>query len=185
MLFSAYQELLLVLVSGGRTSSALRRFELTLLTELGYGITFDAEFAKTDRIIPDRYYHYVPDEGFHSSTEVVSGASYKGEYLLAIAAGDLDSAEVDSCAKKVIRASLAALLGEKPLILTNAPLNFSTCPSCEIQIMGFEEKFKAISDHLLFHFCMILLDIGWIVIFQSYYYYFFKLQISTAFKILL
>lgn len=114
-LFSAYQELILVLVSGVFNASALRKFELTLLTELGYGITFDIAYATTDRIEPDRYYRYVPQEGFHLLTTDIPGGAYKGEYLLAIATGDLDRKEAAACAKKIVRASFAVLLGQKPL----------------------------------------------------------------------
>lgn len=114
-LFSAYQQLLLVLVADSFNVSALRKFELTLLTELGYGITFDVEYATTNRIESDRYYRYVPDEGFHLLTADIPDGSYKGEYLLAIAAGDLDDKGAAACAKKIVRASLAVLLGQKPL----------------------------------------------------------------------
>ena len=48
---------------------------------------------------------------------------------------------------------------EKPLKLINASLNFCIFPLSKIQITGSEETFKAISDHLLFHFCIISLDI--------------------------
>ena len=44
-----------------------------------------------------------------------SQSMYKGEHLLAIAKGEFVEAEVESTAKKIIRISIARLLGNKPL----------------------------------------------------------------------
>ncbi len=119
-LFSAYQELLLVLVSGNPATALLRRFELLLLSELGYGITFDADAGTGMQIESDCFYRYVPDEGFHQLKDTMNRdtndqGSFKGEHLLAIAGGELDSPDVDASAKKIIRSSLTVLLGHKPL----------------------------------------------------------------------
>ena len=115
VLFHAYQELLLSLVSSSVSSRALRSFELTLLSQLGYGITFEFDAMSGEPVKPDCYYRYVPDEGFHQLAHDPENASYKGEHLLAIFNGDLSLPEVDVCAKKIVRASFAMLLGNKPL----------------------------------------------------------------------
>lgn len=113
--FDAYQQLLLALVSAKDTNDSLRYFELTLLEDLGYGITFDLDAGSGETIQADRYYRYVPDEGFHSLASNTSNAAYLGEHLLQIANRQFASAEVEACAKKIIRSSLAVLLGSKPL----------------------------------------------------------------------
>jgi DNA repair protein RecO (recombination protein O) len=114
-LFAAYQDLVLNLISGNPSSGVLRGFELNLLSELGYEVTFDLDASTGLAVEADQYYRYVPDEGFHSLIQDTSNATYKGEYLLAIADGDFDTPAVDNCAKKIVRASLAVLLGDKPL----------------------------------------------------------------------
>ncbi len=114
MLFSAYQRLLLGLVSGSNMIHALREFELSLLTELGYGISFDVDASSGSDIDPNVFYRYVPDEGFHPLLSG-TGNSYKGEQLLKISAGDYVGSDVANIAKKIIRQSLNHLLGDKPL----------------------------------------------------------------------
>jgi DNA repair protein RecO (recombination protein O) len=114
VLFRAYQELLLSFVVGVSTT-ALRKFELTLLSQLGYGITFDLDAGSGEPVQPDRYYRYVPDEGFHQLVQDTSNASFKGEYLLEIGSGNLCGLEIDACAKRAIRVSFTTLLGDKPL----------------------------------------------------------------------
>ncbi|HIG41650.1 MAG: DNA repair protein RecO [bacterium] len=115
VLFHAYQALLLDLVSAGVSAPSLRIFELTLLRQLGYGITFGIDAMSGEPVKPGCYYRYVPDEGFHELVHDTENASYKGENLLAISNGDLSIPEVDSCAKKIIQVSFAVLLGGKPL----------------------------------------------------------------------
>jgi DNA repair protein RecO (recombination protein O) len=98
--------------SGGEVT-AVRRFELCLLQELGYGINFDYDSRDGQRISSDKDYSFVVHEGFHairdSQVETFSGAE-----VLRIASGELEL--VDS--KRLLsltRLSLAELLGDKPL----------------------------------------------------------------------
>ena len=93
--------------------TAVRRFELCLLQELGYGINFDYDSRDGQPISSDKDYSFVVHEGFHvirdSQDETFSGAE-----VLRIASGELEL--VDS--KRLLnltRLSLAELLGDKPL----------------------------------------------------------------------
>tara|TARA_R110002072_G_scaffold51389_1_gene137875 strand:- start:65627 stop:66343 length:717 start_codon:yes stop_codon:yes gene_type:complete len=113
-LFAAYQTLLLTLVGSPDYQAHLRRFELLLLDELGYGISFATEASSGDLIKPDKQYRFVPDEGFRELTSKTD-SSYKGEYLLAIADNDFSLPEIESVARKVARVAIARLLGDKPL----------------------------------------------------------------------
>ena len=115
-IFRAYQNLTVALAADSAPVRALREFELKLLIELGYGVTFDVDASGGKPVQTGRYYSYVPDQGFHLLPDAThKGAVYKGEVLLAIAAGRLDDGEVNNSAKTITRAAFAELLGGKPL----------------------------------------------------------------------
>jgi len=113
-LFSAYQSLLLTLVADDHYQIQLRRFELRLLDELGYGISFGIEASSGDFIEPDKFYRFVPDEGFRELL-AETDSSYAGHHLLAIADDDLGSDAVEAAARRIARQAIARLLGDKPL----------------------------------------------------------------------
>lgn len=114
--FDAYGPLIYKIALGVDMPDALRRFELSLLRELGYGITFEAEARTGEPVSADALYRYVPDEGFlkvaeaHPDTYVLKGAD-----LLAILEERFEAPGVDACAKRIIRSSFAALLGGRQL----------------------------------------------------------------------
>lgn len=111
--FDQYGELLARLESGERVNAALRSFELTLLQELGYGITFEYG-VDGEPVDSEAWYRYVPEEGFHCVSEPRPDA-FKGEDLLSIVSGALDAPDVDLSARRIIRSSIAVLLGGRPL----------------------------------------------------------------------
>jgi DNA repair protein RecO (recombination protein O) len=113
-LFLAYQNLLLSLVGSDDYQRRLRQFELRLLDDLGYGISFAIDAASGDFVSPDKFYRFVPDEGFRELLSQTS-QSFSGSHLLAIADGDLNTEEVEATARKVARLAIARLLGDKPL----------------------------------------------------------------------
>jgi DNA repair protein RecO (recombination protein O) len=111
---TAYAHALQALADQQSLIATLRRFELVLLTQLGYAIDF-----KNDRlgvaIQPHLLYRYQRDEGFTVNT---SGET--GESLLAM--GDLNdeiplilAPELLPMLTRVLRSALAAQLGDKPL----------------------------------------------------------------------
>lgn len=98
--------------SGGEVT-AIRRFELCLLQELGYGINFEYDSRDGQPITADGNYRFVVHEGFHLIDEP-QGDTFPGVEVLKIASGDLE--QVGS--KRLLnltRLSLAELLGDKPL----------------------------------------------------------------------
>ena len=98
--------------SGGEVT-AIRRFELCLLQELGYGINFEYDSRDGQPISADLDYRFVVHEGFHAIRES-QGETFSGVEVLRIASGELE--QVDS--KRLLnltRLSLAELLGDKPL----------------------------------------------------------------------
>ena len=93
--------------------TAIRRFELCLLQELGYGINFEYDSRDGQPISADQDYSFVVHEGFHAIREY-QGETFSGTEVLRMASGDLE--QVNS--KRLLnltRLSLAELLGDKPL----------------------------------------------------------------------
>lgn len=114
VLFRSYQTLLLSLVGDDQYTTELRKFEIRLLDELGYGISFAFEAGTGDMVDPDMFYRFVADEGFHPIASETKN-SFSGVHLLAIADGELEDPEVEHTARRVTRLALSRLLGDKPL----------------------------------------------------------------------
>ena len=125
-LFNQYQMLLASLSSDVTAiaeprlrhyQQALRRFELGLLQEMGFGISFTVDAERGAAVEPGRFYEFVADEGFYplDRPDAAAADSFPGEHLLAIAAGDFSSLATDQSAKHITRAAFAPLLGGKPL----------------------------------------------------------------------
>lgn len=119
-LFRAYETCLTQLggtPSGGDLESALRRFELKLLAEMGVGLEFTICATSGEPVHPERAYRLVQESGFEPSIEAPAPKRnvFAGRDLLAIAAGDFTTPETLRAAKAITRLSLAPLLGGKPL----------------------------------------------------------------------
>lgn len=94
----------------------LRRFEFLLLSELGYGISFQSEVATGREIVADKNYIFDADGGFTSVSSIETrGFICKGVHLLAIDNDDFTRHEVRIVAKKIVRIALQPLLGNRPL----------------------------------------------------------------------
>lgn len=85
----------------------LRRFEFSLLSELGYGLHLPEDLAA------DRWYGYDPHGGLHLSEP--GPDSYRGASLLALADRTLASEESLRDARRLLRAALAPHLGGRAL----------------------------------------------------------------------
>lgn len=105
-LFEAYQRTLHVLVDAD-PARALRRFELQLLSELGYG------FHVPEDLATDRWYGYDPEGGLRIAEP--GPESYRGSSLRALADESLETAESLSDARRLLRAALAPHLGGRAL----------------------------------------------------------------------
>jgi len=122
--YSSYYRLLKVLEHSSSPIGELRRFELGLLNELGYGITFESEAGSGRPIQPDRLYRYVTEEGFYAvpadtCNERVPGnlpsGTFEGRHVLSIGRGELEDPAVEQTARQITRSSLKLLLGDRPL----------------------------------------------------------------------
>jgi len=106
-LFDAYAKTLTALSQGEALLPTLRTFELFLLSELGYGISFE-------QVEKDQWYRFDPQQGFLESYKQTPGVFF-GEQLLALEKRQFDSADVLQTAKRLVRLALHELLGGKPL----------------------------------------------------------------------
>ena len=117
-LFDHYAAVLAVLAEGGEDSTEipLRRFELVLLEELGYGFDLANDGLSGDAVAEEAWYHYHEEHGLVAA-QVASGdrlPRYRGADLVSISRGDF-SGSARQCAKRLMRQALAAHLGERPL----------------------------------------------------------------------
>ena len=113
-LFDRYGQLLSLLESEPFDTGYLRAFEISLLADLGYGISLSIESTTGDEIDNEGRYCYFVEDGFHYAGENNSAKAIEGRHLRAIAEGRID-ADADRVARGVVRQSVDQLLGGKPL----------------------------------------------------------------------
>lgn len=119
-LYKKYQEALLALRGNEELTTILRRFELSLLNELGYGVDLDHDCVSREPILADESYLFIPDHGFElfakrPDSEKNAVNLFRGKHILELR--DLNFRDEDSrqAAKRILRLALRAHLGEKPL----------------------------------------------------------------------
>lgn len=104
----------------GEVEPILRRFELTLLRELGYGLALDKD-AQGSPISPTRHYRFLSGRGLLPDEQVAGeqGVPLAGSSVLAMARGEFADSLVAQQAKHWVRTMLAELLGDTPLHTRN------------------------------------------------------------------
>jgi DNA repair protein RecO (recombination protein O) len=118
-LFDRYSDLIVQLSACDDPEPLLRRFELLLLDEMGYGFDMTTELVEDRPIVAAEYYHFTSDQGFmriDDFSQQIKERGFRGEYLLAMADDDYQLSEVRRCAKRLLRTALQAQLGERPLL---------------------------------------------------------------------
>ncbi len=115
-LFAAYASTLDALASDGELDDILRRFEFSLLVELGYGFDLRVDGDTGEALLPQAWYHYHPDHGLVARGPVAdpNQPAFRGDDLLAIAGNDFSGA-ARTTAKRLLRLALAMQLGDAPL----------------------------------------------------------------------
>jgi len=103
----------------------LRRFEIRLLTVLGYGLVLDYDVHNAIPVQAGQEYIYFPEQGpvlliediekSAENNEVHAGIKISGDTLLALQKNDLSATPVRRQAKQLLRAMLRHYLGPKPL----------------------------------------------------------------------
>ena len=117
-LFDYYTQTLQTLMTAKDLANTLRKFELTMLQEMGYAVplTHDENEVAID---PERTYRYEADYGANLSNNTLNntqnGVSLLGKTLLDMAQGDYSHAQTKLQSKQLMRYLLAHYLGDKPL----------------------------------------------------------------------
>lgn len=129
-IFQAYDQVLPRLVMADNPELGLRRFELTLLSELGFGLVLNHVAHSHEAVDAEAYYHFQPEVGVIRVTRDEFGVHdhhddlFLGRHLLAIQAlTDGDNVQVTEdlevilrSAKRIMRLALSPLLGNRPII---------------------------------------------------------------------
>lgn len=134
-LYKSYQQALLSLQGEAVVETVLRRFELGLLGELGYGINLQEDCQSHTEIQADVSYRFIPDVGFSradSDAEDDPDELFLGAHLIALDKLELQDPEASRAAKRLLRQALAQHLGDKPLssrsLFGSRPTVASSCP---------------------------------------------------------
>lgn len=117
VLFEAYRESLAGLATGAPPQPWLRRLELILMSELGFGLTLERDWDGAP-IRPEADYFYAPQEGAIPAGDPNArghGLRLKGASLLAAAQGDFDSPGVGTDIRRLNRLALDHLLEGREL----------------------------------------------------------------------
>jgi DNA repair protein RecO (recombination protein O) len=94
----------------------LRRFELSLLAEIGYGLMVERDVIEDRPLVGDRRYEYVIDRGpVPVPDNHVEGLVFLGSELLALARGEFRNDRQLKSAKRLLRAVLKSNLGDRTL----------------------------------------------------------------------
>ncbi|MEP4146330.1 MAG: DNA repair protein RecO [Halioglobus sp.] len=115
-LFAGYGSALGELAEAEQVEVILRRFELGLLEELGYGFSFFEDGLSGETIQAQGWYHFHPDYGLVAGERGADPArpAYAGAELLALSRGDFGG-ESRGVARRLMREVLALHLGNEPL----------------------------------------------------------------------
>ena len=115
-LFQAYAGAVHALAIGEPSQASLRRFEKTLLRELGYGLTLDREADSSRPVDPQKRYAYVVERGpVLLGGNVSEAESFSGRALLAIEQDDFSDAETLAQCKQLMRTLIQHYLGGQRL----------------------------------------------------------------------
>ena len=125
-LFDAYAAALRALAAGAADAPELRRFEKTLLKELGYGLTLDVEMETGLPVLAEREYTYLIERGpvarvpgeqrtGSGDTTPIAVPGLRGKTLLDMAADDYADPRTRIESRQLMRQLIAHHMGGKPL----------------------------------------------------------------------
>jgi len=114
-LYGQYSEAMKTLAGGASPAPVLRRFEKTLLRELGYELLLDREAVSGADIDPERYYTYDPEKGPMPANGRDTDQAVSGKTLLMLARDELGDARILHEARGLMRSLINHRLESKPL----------------------------------------------------------------------
>ena len=113
-LFEYYASALQTLADETDFATALRRFELKLLQEMGYAVPL-LQDENDGEIEADKTYRYEAEYGACELSATKNGVQCRGKTLLDMARDDYSDAQTQVQSKQLMRYLLAHYLGDKPL----------------------------------------------------------------------
>ena len=119
-LYESYRETLVELQGTSELEPVLRRFEMSLLAELGYAINLEQDCETDLPIVAESVYRFIPDQGFLQASLLSAGAAsgpdeFRGADLIALREMEFADDQTVLAAKRLLRLALSAHLGDKPL----------------------------------------------------------------------
>ena len=116
-LYEFYCQLMTQLSSSEIQQPVLRRFEMLLLEELGYGLVLDAEAETGQAVYAESLYYYIPDQGLKliKDQTVDNLNAFSGADIMALCQGQLEQQSVLRVAKKLTRQVIDFYLDGKEL----------------------------------------------------------------------
>ena len=115
-LFAAYGETLAALAGGVDQAAALRRFEMALLRELGYGVVLDRDVERDEPVASEQTYVYVVELGPVSVAAAPgNGVKLSGQTLIDMQSGTFTSPATQQQSKVLMRALINHYLGDQVL----------------------------------------------------------------------
>jgi DNA repair protein RecO (recombination protein O) len=116
-LYEFYCQLMTQLSSSEILQPVLRRFEMLLLEELGYGLVLDAEAETGQAVSSEHLYYYIPDQGLKLIQDPTADNlhAFSGADIMALCQGQLEQQSVLRAAKKLTRQVIDFYLDGKEL----------------------------------------------------------------------
>ncbi|MES9876771.1 MAG: DNA repair protein RecO [Candidatus Sedimenticola sp. PURPLELP] len=114
ILFTLYQDTIRQLAVSRDLDSLLRRFELTMLRELGYGLNLECDADTGEAIESSDIYHYEIEKG-PVRTDSRQEHTLSGKTLLGLSGDTELDREGKREAKRLLRRVISYYIGDKPL----------------------------------------------------------------------
>ena len=116
-LYEFYRQLMTQQSTSEIQQPVLRRFEMLLLEELGYGLVLDAEAETGQAVSAESLYYYIPDQGLKLIQDQTADNlhAFSGADIMALCQGQLEQKSVLRVAKKLTRQVIDFYLDGKEL----------------------------------------------------------------------
>lgn len=117
-LYDAYAAALGQLATTNSTESVLRRFEITLLREIGYALELEREPERGTPLVAEQRYSYLPERGpavLPGGAAGHGGVELRGKTLLDMARGDYSDPQTATESKALMRALIGRHLDHRAL----------------------------------------------------------------------
>jgi DNA repair protein RecO (recombination protein O) len=114
-LFDIYAHSLMSLSAQKNLPEVLRRFELGLLRELGYGLLLEHEAGAEEAIVSENFYGYIPDRGPIVQRANGNQVQFRGKTLLDLQREDFTDPQTLAESKQLLRMQIKHHLGQQEL----------------------------------------------------------------------